>query len=219
MDRSFTKAFNLSRYLLMVFETRGLEGFEEELRRCAGFIVDNTSDSREINNRLQVIISGILGSLLGGQTELIFRQQMQLTENFINESDHRHKVNHFVADTTDFLRRFEEGDGDTMFSERVISFLKGMPLEDFQAVTIDSLAQCFCYSAGHFSSKFREETGKRLQEVLMNERLNRAFEMFQKKGLKPTVKEVAEMVGFSDPHYFSQLFRKRYGLLPSDLVH
>jgi len=203
----------------MVFETRGLDGVREELRRCAGFIMENTKDNREVNNRLQVIISGILSSLLGDQTEMIFRHQMQVTENFINETDLESKLNHFVSDTTEYLRRFEEGDGENMFSQRVIAFLKTMPLEDFQALTIDSLAQAFCYSAGHFSSKFRDETGKRLQEVIMNERLNRAFELFQKKGLKPTVKEVAELVGFSDPHYFSQLFKKRYGLLPSDLVH
>lgn len=219
MDRSFTKAFNLSRYLLMVFETRGLDGFQVELRRCAGFIMENTTDNRDANNRLQVIISGILTSLLGNETEQILRHQMQLTENFINETDPDAKLDHLVNDATDFLRRFEEGDGEHMFSERVISFLKEMPVEDFQSLTVDSLAQVFCYSAGHFSSKFRDETGKRLQEVLINERLNRAFEMFQTKGLKPTVKQVAEMVGFSDPHYFSQLFKKRYGLLPSDLVH
>ncbi len=218
MERSFTKAFNLSRYLLMVFETRGLEECTVELRRCAEFIVNNTSDSRELNNRLQVIVSGILGSLYVNQTEVIFRHQTALTENFLNEPDPDKKVDHFVSDITDFLQKFEETDAEFMFSERVVQFIKNLTTEEMQSMTVDALAQCFCYSVNHFSSKYRDETGKRVQETLMNERLNRAFEILQSRGLKPTVKEVAEMVGFSDPHYFSTLFKKRYGLLPSDLV-
>lgn len=218
MERSFTKAFNLSRYLLMVFETRGLEEFHAEMKRCAGFIVDNTTDAKELNNRLQVIVSGILGSLFLNQTEVIFRHQTTLTENFLNESDPEKKAEHFVRDTTEFLRKLEEADAEFMFSERVVQFIKNLTTEELQSMTVDSLAQCFCYSVNHFSSKYRDETGKRVQETLMNERLNRAFEILQARGLKPTVKEVAEMVGFSDPHYFSTLFKKRYGLLPSDLV-
>lgn len=218
MEKSFTKAFNLSRYLLMIFETQGLAEFGEHLRRCAGFVVEQGETSRGIDNRLQVIVSGILGSLLNGQTEQIFRLQVELMDRVIGENDPVQKIDNLVTDLTAFLRRFEQGEGERMFSERVHTFIKTLPLEELQSASVDYLAQSFCYSKSHFSKKYTDETGRRVQDLLVAERMNRAFEILNRKGLKPTVKEVSELVGFSDPHYFSQLFKKKYGFLPSALI-
>jgi len=218
LERSYTKTFNLSRYLLMVLETRGLDAMTEEATRCASFIAENTTDNKELNSRLQIIVQGILGSIYGPDTEKIFRAQMEITEEFVNEPDPDQKVRLFARDLTAYLRHMEEGERDRLFSQRVITFVKELPTEELQTMTVDVLAQCFCYSSGHFSTRFKEETGKKITDVLANEWLNRAFELLNQKGLKPSVKEVTEMVGFSDPYYFSQLFKKRFGILPSDLV-
>ena len=50
-------------------------------------------------------------------------------------------------------------------------------------------------------------------DYLRNYRLNRAKELLLMQGL--SVKETAYSVGYSDPHYFSRIFKKKNGISPT----
>ena len=61
--------------------------------------------------------------------------------------------------------------------------------------------------------QFRAQTGYSLKEYILRVRLKRAKNLL---ALSPmTIEQVAAETGFSDPYYFSRLFRKREGVAPS----
>lgn len=64
-------------------------------------------------------------------------------------------------------------------------------------------------------AKTKQLTGKTPNEIITNIRLKRAAELIAENKYK--INEVAYMVGFNNPSYFSKLFYKQYGVKPSDV--
>ena len=69
-------------------------------------------------------------------------------------------------------------------------------------------------STSYFSSIFKEATGGTFLEFLIKTRMEKAKELLEQTALKNY--EIAEMVGFSDPHYFGISFKKMTGKTPTE---
>lgn len=69
-------------------------------------------------------------------------------------------------------------------------------------------------STSHFSSIFKEETGETFMEFLIRIRMEKAKELLEHTSLKNY--EIAERVGFADPHYFGISFKKMTGKTPTE---
>jgi two-component system response regulator YesN len=67
-------------------------------------------------------------------------------------------------------------------------------------------------SPSHFSTVFAQETSTTFKEYLTDVRIKRAKELLCMTALRAA--EIAYQVGYSDPHYFSHIFRKHTGLTP-----
>lgn len=71
-------------------------------------------------------------------------------------------------------------------------------------------------SHANFYRKIKQLTGQSGQELVHNMRMKRAYQILtDNKNIR--VSEVAFMVGFNNPNYFSTCFKKVYGVAPSDL--
>lgn len=68
-------------------------------------------------------------------------------------------------------------------------------------------------SVSYFSAIFKKEAGKTFIQYLTEFRLEKAKKLLKTSPLKTY--EIADQVGYADPHYFSSLFRKQYGMTPS----
>jgi AraC family transcriptional regulator of arabinose operon len=82
-------------------------------------------------------------------------------------------------------------------------------------ICVEDLAAVAGLSVGHFHRLFRQATCETPVQYLTRRRLETALLYLQQSGL--SVKAVAEAVGFNDPLYFSRVFRKRFGMPPSDV--
>ncbi|MBN1834311.1 MAG: substrate-binding domain-containing protein [Spirochaetales bacterium] len=71
----------------------------------------------------------------------------------------------------------------------------------------------FGLSAAYLGQLFRKETGRRFSDYVNELRIRRACEMFRYTSLRAN--QVAEKVGFSDPDYFYDVFRKYTGVYPT----
>jgi two-component system response regulator YesN len=69
-------------------------------------------------------------------------------------------------------------------------------------------------SPSYFCTIFSQETGRTFKEYLTEIRMQRARELLRSTALKSF--EIADQVGYSDPHYFSYVFRKHTGQSPTE---
>lgn len=68
-------------------------------------------------------------------------------------------------------------------------------------------------SVSRFSTIFKNATGETFMEALIRTRIQKAKELLENTDLKNY--EIADRVGFSDPHYFSVVFKKMTGKTPT----
>ena len=80
------------------------------------------------------------------------------------------------------------------------------------SLSLNDVCEHLNISTSRFSSVFKEATGKTFTEALNGIRMDRAKQLLRETSLKNY--EIAEKVGFSDPHYFSIAFKKSTGLTP-----
>jgi AraC-like DNA-binding protein len=80
--------------------------------------------------------------------------------------------------------------------------------------SINSIAEELGYNSKYISHIFKEKTGVTYSEYLRDLRIKYAISLFD-HGLD-SVKNVAVLSGFSDPLYFSTVFKKTIGVAPRD---
>lgn len=83
-----------------------------------------------------------------------------------------------------------------------------------EQITLNEVAENIYVSTFYISRMFKKELGKSFVDYLNDVRIEKAKELL--KDIKYKTYEVAEIVGISDPHYFSKLFKKYSGMTPSD---
>ena len=69
-------------------------------------------------------------------------------------------------------------------------------------------------SPNHLSTVFAQETGENFIEYLTRVRLEKAKQLLRDTAMKSA--DIAYETGFSDPHYFSYIFKKNAGLSPRE---
>lgn len=81
-------------------------------------------------------------------------------------------------------------------------------------LSLNSICSYLNISTSYFSTIFKELTGETFTEVLIRTRMERAKQLLENTTLKNY--EIAEKVGFSDPHYFGISFKKMTGKTPTE---
>ena len=81
-------------------------------------------------------------------------------------------------------------------------------------LSLNSICSYLNISTSYFSTIFKEMTGETFIEVLTRVRMEKAKELMENTTMKNY--EIAEKVGFSDPHYFGISFKKITGKTPTE---
>ena len=216
--RSVTRNLNVARYLLGVFQDRGEVCFCEQLAKLL------TRQSRrgeantgEVEREVRDLVACILALLYPREPEAVLRHQAAILDPFLAEPSPDLRNQRLVDSLSGFLAdHFAREPADSL-SCQVQRWLKAASDEELRRLTVDILAEHFQYNRNYLADKYRHETGLTLQEALVREKMNRAFQLFTRRDETLTVKEVADRLGFSDVPYFRKLFQRRYGYLPSDI--
>lgn len=80
-------------------------------------------------------------------------------------------------------------------------------------LTVEGICQYLGVSAAYFSTVFKKETGKTFINYLTDYRMEKAVELLLSGDEKTYV--IADAVGYTDPNYFSYVFKKQFGVSPS----
>ena len=100
-------------------------------------------------------------------------------------------------------------------SESIISKAKAYIKENFaKELSLDEISRVVNISPYYFSKLFKEESGENFIEYLTRVRISRAKELLSNPAL--SIKEICGMAGYSDPNYFSRIFKKQEDVTPSE---
>ncbi len=85
-----------------------------------------------------------------------------------------------------------------------------------EKISLDQIAENMYLSPFYISKIFKSETGDTPIHYLINIRMEKAKKLLEDKK-ESSIQEIAAMVGYDDAYHFSKLFKKRYGIAPSQI--
>lgn len=109
------------------------------------------------------------------------------------------------------LIRQEQTDSTKLLTEKAKQFIQENYADSNLSVEI--LSNYLNVSAAYFSTIFKKETGQSFVMYLTNVRMEAALELLNNTQEKTYV--IAGEVGYTEPNYFSYVFRKKYGMSPT----
>lgn len=81
-------------------------------------------------------------------------------------------------------------------------------------ISLDDVAKEINMSYHYFSKFFKDSIGKNFVDYLTELRIEKSKEMLRNSNI--SIKEISYEVGYSDPNYFSKIFKKATGMSPTD---
>ena len=81
-------------------------------------------------------------------------------------------------------------------------------------ITLDSIASHVGFSRFYFSKLFKQFKGVNFIDYLTLVRINKSKELL--KDPKLSVKDISYTVGYSDPNYYTSVFKKTEGITPTE---
>lgn len=83
-----------------------------------------------------------------------------------------------------------------------------------EEINIEEYALSRNMSVSYFLKKFKEVTNKSPMQYILNIRINNAVSLLESTDYNVT--EIAAIIGYDNPLYFSRIFKKQKGVSPSD---
>jgi two-component system response regulator YesN len=85
-----------------------------------------------------------------------------------------------------------------------------------QPLSLKTLSYKFNFSAAYLGRLFRRETGKTFPRYLNEVRIEKAKDLLRTSSFKAN--QIARKVGYTDPNYFYDIFKRYTGLSPTEFV-
>lgn len=82
-------------------------------------------------------------------------------------------------------------------------------------ITVQEIAEEFRLNESYLSALFKKEVGINLSNYLQRYRVYRAMELLKNSDLR--INEIAYKVGYQNPSYFTEQFKKIYNITPSEI--
>lgn len=101
---------------------------------------------------------------------------------------------------------------DYEISKKVKEFIDALPNEEMKNVTLLYIADKMMLSQAYISRMFKNETGEKFINYLTSKKLERCAELLSDRHMK--VKDVCDIMGYSNSNYFIKKFREKYGVTP-----
>lgn len=162
-----------------------LNKYKDEILKCCDEIVEEQKNS---NLAYPFMLKAIVMKLL-----ILLHREIEV--------DTSETTNH------DFTFKYRE---KKALVENITSYLSKNYVND---ISLETLSKNMYLSSVYISKIFKDIMGDSPINYLIRIRLSKAKELLEQSNLP--IKTVAKMVGYSDPYYFSKLYKKYYGISPT----
>ncbi len=183
---------------------------QEELARIAGEIFAVCEGKRYTQLQLQAVVRRMLRRVPAMQDRDIADSASMLV---ISCDSYAELPEAFVAWLNQKTTLFDSKEGKSV--EDILEELRGYIHDHLQErLMIQELAARYGINYSYLSAVFRRRYGISLNEYINGERIRRAAKLM-KSQRDWKFKDIAEMVGFTDPYYFSRVFKVVLGVSPT----
>ncbi len=194
-------------------------GKKEECARAADAYFDwmvQTYDDDNISVKLKILEFVLFADhevyLKGGVT-YHFEDRADYLPIVMNASGNSALRSWFVKKFRNVAEKMVEKKGEK--ENHLIVQAKVYISENFQKdISLDDVSRRLDLSSYYFSKLFKEETGSNFTEYVTKLRMDKAKELLEDKSL--SMKAICSAVGYSDPNYFSRIFKKNEGVTPTE---
>ena len=100
------------------------------------------------------------------------------------------------------------------FSSPIARVLEYLSLNYSQEIPLPALAELAHFSEPHLKRKFKDETGVTISQYITKMRCDKAADLLLSSDFP--VQEISFYVGYPDNNYFVKIFKRQFGLTPTD---
>lgn len=119
-------------------------------------------------------------------------------------------MNRIVTELIDGINKVRQINSNRQIS-KAIEFIHKNYMNE---IDLEEVAKEVSLSPHYFSRLFKQETGENFVDYLTRYRMETAKKHLMEKNF--SIKDVSYNVGYNDPNYFSKLFKKYFGVNPSE---
>jgi AraC-type DNA-binding domain-containing proteins len=203
------------RLLFERIEKGDLEGTKSEANHFFDWMIERYPDC-ELDIKLKVlefILFAEQKAFLSGGMTYYFKYRQDYLKNLIQTDNYEKLRKWFIEKLSDACRNITTKKEEQTCG--IISRAKQFIEENYNRdISLDDVSRIVDISPYYFSKLFKEETGENFIEYLTNIRMERARKLLQNREL--SIKNICIDIGYSDPNYFSRIFKKQAGLTPTE---
>ena len=111
------------------------------------------------------------------------------------------------------VNKLDDVKGSSGIQDERMNHIMNLIQANYQTITLEALSQELALSAPYLSKYIKEKSGRTFGEIVKNVRLKKSRTLL--KNSKMTVESVAESVGYQNVEHFNRLFKKKYGMTPT----
>ena len=130
-----------------------------------------------------------------------YHQSERFTQNNLHYRLQRHFEQTIITDTSQIAEEIDKA--IVYFSEHYN-----------EAINVDAYAKQNHVSTNWFIRNFKMYTGTTPKQFILQKRINNAETLLQNK--QYNIKEIAQIIGYDNPLYFSRIFQRTKGISPSE---
>lgn len=196
-------------------ERGDLEGTKTEANLFFDWMVEHYPDC-EMDIKLKVmefILFAEQKAFLSGGMTYYFRYRKDYLSTLLEIEDYDQLRKWFIDKVSEACRNIitkkeEQASGSIQKAKIYIE-------ENYKKdISLDDVSRTLDISPYYFSKLFKEETGENFIEYLTGIRIEKAKKLLHNKELN--IKNICIETGYSDPNYFSRIFKKQVGLTPTE---
>lgn len=194
-------------------------GQEEEIRRQVGALFDRFETMLPPPGQYQIYLMEIMTAMLKVMracdlsTEEVFGRDFRYLDRIMSlhvPADMKRWCAESCVKISNLIRR-ERVDSAKLLAQNAKDYITANFRDS--DLSVERICSFLHVSPAYFSTVFKRETGMSFVAYLTETRLQEAVNLLNTTDDKSYV--IAEKVGYTEPNYFSYVFKKRFGVSPS----
>ncbi|MBQ4110898.1 MAG: response regulator [Clostridia bacterium] len=186
----------------------------EELENFTKMILNASGGVRDIAVIQFYSVVDKLRKLIS-DTSLMDKYSPEATLGFIKECKRNIRIKEFLYEMINDITNQNSDSKSVRNSFEIKLITEYIHSHLNENLTVESVAKMAYKNTYYFSTFFKKYTNENFKDYVLRVRMEKAMEELEHSDKK--IHEIAEEVGFIDPHHFSRVFKKYYGFTASSV--